>query len=54
MGRGRLSLQPWEGCLDASRALPTILPTGQDWERGEGVGWVGLSLLMESLLFSEF
>ena len=37
--RGSLSLQSWEGCLDA----PTVLPTRQaSWERGR-------SLLMESL-----
>ena len=37
MGRGRLSLQPWEGCLD----VPRVLPTGQAWEREERGGWVG-------------
>ena len=34
MGTGRLILQPWEGCLDA----PRVLPTRQAWEKGGGGG----------------
>ena len=45
--RGRLSLQSWEGCLDA----PTVLPTRQaSWERGALVAY-GKSSLCEQITF---